>query len=661
MPLISKYTIDKLKSISVFELFSGLEGNGTNRYCKCPKCGAEGWKKSSWQGLCVWHMVETGEQGCKCASCDFAAYGDAINIYREVFNEPDFYQACASMCDLFGVPMEEDEPGGTFQRGYLDAKIWKDFWIITYKKGVRKIDIDIIYLLDFLNGNGYRCVVGDKGRRGFVKIDQGVIRETDEYHIRNFVLDFVEKATKDHEIMRYFSDNISTRLSTDHLFQLETLVTTPGQPEKYNQRIFYRNAEVVVKESGITVEKLTGPVWEENLIKREFRRIPIFETFIPDGSGNYIVKPTREGEQCEFLSFLLNTSWFWPKEHSLSEQEVKERDHHLANKITCLGYLLRDYKNPCESKAVISMDSTMSEVGTSKGRSGKSLIGKAISKFLNQSFIYGRNLTNDGRYIFSSVTRQTKNIFIDDININFDLGRFNQCITGNLNVNIKHGARFEIPFESAPKFYITTNHAIENLDDSTMARVAFMSFSGWYNKSYSSGSEFGHRFFDDWDDYQWALFDNLMLECIMMYMRSLEKGWTAPGCGIIDPPMHDLEMRTLRQEMGELFLRWAELYFAEDGEHINCRIVRQNMTEDYLREYDLKSTRQTAQRFSKSIFAYCRYAGLHFNAHKPNKYGVRFREWIAGHPGEAFIGIRDVASSKEYYTISTTDYSLKIM
>lgn len=348
----------------------------------------------------------------------------------------------------------------------------------------------------------------------------------------------------------------------------------------------------------------------------------------------------------------------WGKNLQLNNAQIRQRNLHLANKLTCLGYLLRDMKYLNETKAVVAMDAAMSEVSTSKGRTGKSLIGKAIAQYLRQAEIDGRNLANDDPYMFSEVTPTTKNIFIDDINENFSFGRFYQRLTGKLNVNIKQGARFYIPFEEAPKFYITTNHALSGLDDSANARLIFMSFSDWYSVSHTPFMEFGHNFFAEWDDYQWALFDNLMAECVMLYMRSRERIWASPGNGAIDPPMDELRIRTLRQEMGEQFLSWAELYFAPDAGHLNSRIVRKDMYENYLSDYNMKSTQMTSKSFRDKIHAYCRFCGYHFNAHKMTKDGQTFLTWIRRHPDETFIGDRDMSNANEYYTISTTEYNL---
>ncbi len=79
---------------------------------------------------------------------------------------------------------------------------------------------------------------------------------------------------------------------------------------------------------------------------------------------------------------------------------------------------------------------------------------------VEQTFIDGKKVSPDDPYIFSEVSEQTRNIFYDDARTNMNFESFFASITGKLAVNPKQMvARFSIPRNRAPKFYITTNHA----------------------------------------------------------------------------------------------------------------------------------------------------------------------------------------------------------
>lgn len=531
------------------------------------------------------------------------------------------------------------------------------FWCVSEtEKGKMEVDLKYINLKDFLNSNGFRSRKLDDGKRGLVKIDSGVIRIVDEYDIRYFLLNYIYRATKSLTVHEYFTENISSKVPVSFLYLLDQLEVITGKRRQHSQRFYFKDCEAEITASGIELTKFVGPVWEENQVQRNFERIKIFQKFEPDGAGSFTIIPTDDGAECDFYRFICNVSNNFTGAQMDAKANADYR-RHIANKVTAIGYLLRDCKTPTERKAVVAMDSKMSKVGFSSGRTGKSFIGEAISKFISQAFIDGRKLSNDDQYMYSGVSRQTANIMIDDVKENFCFKNLYTDLSGKLNVNIKQGARFEIPFEESPKIYITTNHALSDLDDSARARIIFMSFSNWYSSSYSPRNEFGHYFFSEWDDRQWLLFDNFMLECIMLYMRSLEKSWEKDGEGAIAPPMENIHLRELRQEMGEQFLSWAEVYFSPESGHLNSRIARKDIYESMLNEYNIKSTQFTAKTFRDKIFAYCKFAGLNFNAHRRNAEGFSFQDWKTAHPDESFIGSRDVSGPTEYFTISTQNFN----
>ena len=85
---------------------------------------------------------------------------------------------------------------------------------------------------------------------------------------------------------------------------------------------------------------------------------------------------------------------------------------------------------------------------------------------------------------------------------------------------------------------ISTNYDIINSEKGPKKyHIAYMEFSSWYNNEHSLIDDFHHMFFYDWDKYQWALFDNLMAECVMYYLRSLEQIWYKEGRGAVPPPI----------------------------------------------------------------------------------------------------------------------------
>ena len=159
-------------------------------------------------------------------------------------------------------------------------------------------------------------------------------------------------------------------------------------------------------------------------------------------------------------------------------------------------------------------------------------------------------------------------------------------------------------------------------------------------------------FFDDWDEEQWNLFDNLMAECVMYYFRSFENCWAREGAGAVPPPMKNIELRTLRQEMSEVLYQWAEEYFDPSGSHLNDRIKRADLVASFF-EYAGGPAGHgvTRTNFKGKIQAYCKFKGYDFNIDRPNAEKLYYSDWKPLHPDESFIGSDDKSGGAEYFKV----------
>ena len=183
-----------------------------------------------------------------------------------------------------------------------------------------------------------------------------------------------------------------------------------------------------------------------------------------------------------------------------------------------------------------------------------------------------------------------------------------------------------------------------------------MEFSTWYNPNHRPVDDFHHMLFDDWDEYQWALFDNLMAECVMYYLRSFEEMWACEGEGAVPPPMKNIERRTLRQEMSEVLYQWAEEYFDPTGDKLNTRLVRKELFLAFIEFAGGPNGHGvTRTNFKNKIIAYCKFKGYDFNINQPVDKKAEAKEfysdWKRTHRDETFIGDEDKSGGVEYFTI----------
>lgn len=540
------------------------------------------------------------------------------------------------------------------------------FWRSTTNENSGKVSIemDTYEALRFINSAGfYRMHTADldEGDYKFVKIEDGIVYQSSAVEIRDFVWAYILQSSKDTNIRNHFAARLSNYLSSDKLERLDTIDDNFDVFEPNKQDFFFRNGMLTATSQGLEWSPaILRSVWSDKIIKHKFRRVPIIAEVGYDENEGFIISPTSEGLKCEFFKFLQCVSNFWWEKSEPSPQVEKEFRQHVINKITAIGYLLTDYKFQTELKAVIAMDGELSDVGQSNGRTGKSLIGKALSYMTEQTPIDGRNTKNDDDFIYSLVTLRTRNIFMDDVNVNFNFERFYFAITGDLSVNPKGGSRFVIPADKSPKFYITTNHAINGASTrSSQERIIYMGFSNYFNDTRHPIDVFGHQFFADWDEEQWNLFYNFMAECVWIYLKSRENGWARPGQGAVAPPLHDIMQRTLRQQMSESIYQWAEVYFDPSGCKLNFKQQRGEMFADLKSHYPDAKSGITQANFKTKVIYYCQFKGYHFNPNKLNKEGRSFKSWIVDHRGESFIGEADKSGGVEYFSIYDTDHALK--
>ena len=178
--------------------------------------------------------------------------------------------------------------------------------------------------------------------------------------------------------------------------------------------------------------------------------------------------------------------------------------------------------------------------------------------------------------------------------------------------------------------YLTTNHAINGSSSSFKDRQALVAFSDYYNEEFKPVDDFGINFFDEWDDRQWNLFYNFMADCLRLYFHAADKEWGHNHSGLIPPPTERLDLRRLRQFIGEDFLSWAGEYFnVADPERINSYevqnmnhpIPRAELYNDFLEKTPTQRRFMTPHRFKRKMIAWCEYHKAKFNPHVFDKIG----------------------------------------
>ena len=152
-----------------------------------------------------------------------------------------------------------------------------------------------------------------------------------------------------------------------------------------------------------------------------------------------------------FYTFLKNITFF--------SEDSERSNRRLASLMSAIGYLLHRY---CDSEhAIIITDETVSDgYEDANGGTGKSLLGKAISKVRKVAELDGKLFRIDKGFIYQSVEENTNTIFFNDVKQNFRfVDVFNLCSDG-IEVEKKNKQSFRLEGVHRPKVLITTNYAI---------------------------------------------------------------------------------------------------------------------------------------------------------------------------------------------------------
>lgn len=517
------------------------------------------------------------------------------------------------------------------------------FWEMSIDdKGRKKYDINTEYVYHFLRCNGFATIEDKNSKTGkmFVRVEKNVVKEVFVKDIRNFLRTFMKDRYMDISLRNMV--NNSKRLTDSVLDAIDEINIDFSDFTKDSQLFFFENKTWEVTASGIKEldpNNVKNYVWAEEVIPHRVKRIDsAFEINCDPDSDLYDIQISHK--QSNFFKYLINSSRvFWRKEleeevgkmmtieeqeqyrseHKfdiagplLSFEEQNEQKRHLINKIFCIGYLLHRYKSDSRAWCVFAMDNKIGSIEDSNGRSGKSFCFKTPRLFMKSVTLSGRNRKlTDNPHIYDRVTEYTDMVLIDDANAYLDFDFFFDVVTGDMTVNPKNNKSYEIPFEKAPKFCITSNYTLRKVDPSTEGRILYAVFSDYYHQKTADNDyretrsiydDFGKNLLRDYTDDEWNADINFFAECCQFYLSIVKEKQIK-----IQPPMTNVVTRNLITQMGgDIFINWADIYFCEDGENVDKLVPKEEAFRDFMETSKVKMW--TTQTFTKSLRAYCKYA-----------------------------------------------------
>lgn len=441
----------------------------------------------------------------------------------------------------------------------IDFDFESDFLIFwdTDKNG--KLSLNDYKFKLFLENRGFYKVQLNEQEFTFVKVYNNVINEVNETNIKDFVLNHVLDVNMD--VYNFFARSTS-KFTENYLNQLDTKDLAMIRDTDNESYLFFKNGVLKITKDNtelIDYINIGGFVWEKNIIPFNYQKTTL---------------------KSDFEKFIYNVSNSDEKRKLIIE--------------TAIGYLLNTYKKQDEGLAVIFYDETLND--NPSGRTGKTLISKAISHCRKLKTLNGKEFNNKGQFPYQTIELDDNVICFDDMERTFKFESLFSIITGNLVLNKKNKQPIEIPFSQSPKIMFTSNYILSGVGDSHDARKLEIELYRHYSKNYKPIDEFGKLFFSDWNNDEWNAFFKYMIENIQKYFKN----------GLILSELKTGKTKKLIANTCEDFYDFCENEFLWKPEHFYT-------TKEIMQSYN-DGSREIPQRMNVSWFG--RWLGMYFDYKK---------------------------------------------
>ncbi len=274
----------------------------------------------------------------------------------------------------------------------------------------------------------------------------------------------------------------------------------------------------------------------------------------------------------------------------------KNPDKILSIKST-IGYLMHSFKTSANNKAVILNDETISD--NPNGGSGKGVFCAALGHMKRLAILNGKTFDGNKSFAYQTVGADTQLLLYDDIPKNFNFENLFSVVTEGITLEKKNKDAIKLSVGKSPKIIITTNYTIGGVSGSHERRKWELEFSSYFSVSHTPLNEFGHLLFDEWDELEWKRFDNLMIDCLRIFLEN----------GLIKQEFKNLKERKFIKETCFDFHEWV----TDTPLPVHFQIVKSEYFTKFITEYEdynpIKSKWFTQKRFSHWLTTYGSYKG----------------------------------------------------
>ncbi|TSE05222.1 hypothetical protein FOF46_23450 [Aquimarina algiphila] len=588
--------------------------------------------------------------------------------------------------DFIDLKFNSERPGSfkTILKKLVENALPMKFWDEVPKydaKGNYKgteYSYNIVHGEHFLKHQGfYRLETpNEKDEYRYIHIDGNVVKKVTPNKIQYYVNSFLEDRQMNIPLRNMVKK--TPYLNESYLSKLPYMDIDFVDCDRNTQYWFFTKYVAEITADTVKIHKkgtIDKMVWEEKVIdfpkelsQRKFEEAfnsPQFKIELDKGEegDNHDIQILKKDSK--FLNYLINVSRIhWRKDledsfkgknpelekdyfkkhqfdisaPNLNEDEIHEQKLHLINKIFTLGYMLHKYKDKSRAWLALGIDNKLSDIGESHGGSGKTFMYESVNQIMLNSFtIPGRKKeVVESEFIYGGVTKDTDNIFIDDVLPGYDYGRIYTDVSGPMRVNNKGVNAFTLTFPESPKMSATSNFTPRDYNHpSTKRRLVLTVHSDYYhlkkNNEYKQTRTIAHDFggmqmFIDFTEQDYMDFYAFMAQCVSFFLSTNRK---------IDPPMNNVMKRNSMAIMGDLFREWAEVYFSPENGLLDA-VISRNIAYVAYKDHGGK---KGPKSFRDSVEAFCEFKEYIFDPieeHIPRSSDGRIIKKIDGKTHECF-------------------------
>lgn len=448
------------------------------------------------------------------------------------------------------------------------------FWEYDFE-GKLKIN-PYLYKVYLENLNYYKYYpVGQSDAFVFITKKENFLNNTNEFQIKdNIMKNLLYKNEVD--VFNLVAER--TKLfSINYLSMINTADVESKKDGKDFAMLYYQNIALKVfkdKIEEITYDELDGFVWEDQIIKRDYKK--------------------TDHHKSMFRSFL----WY------TSGQNI-DRYNTLKSVI---GYLLHSHKTSANNKAIILNDEVISD--NPNGGSGKGIFTNAISHMKKVSTIDGKTFDFNKSFAYQTVPTDCQVLAFDDVKKNFNFESLFSIITEGITIEYKGKDAVKLPVQDSPKVLISTNYTIKAEGGSFERRMFEVEFSSYFGAHHSPLDEFGCLLFDEWEDLEWSRFDQYMINCLQYYLQN----------GLVESELKNLALRKLINKTSREFIEWMN----EKTFNNNQRIDYKQWLDQFKNEFEDFQKWLNQRTFNNWLKAYFEFKNIEVESISSN--GLRMYE-----------------------------------